>query len=142
MARAMDLSTLVSLEKDPGQGSRPEDSPVFHRIVTDESPSPSLQNIIHPTGFCETARDDGRINEVMETLIPSLHEIPEPQVLHTFKGKEVIKSAHPEASCSLPCTKTNHHTGGDKSFVWSKGLGCELSPIKNLKCSKTGRGMY
>jgi hypothetical protein len=76
MARATDLYALVSLDKDLGQGSRPEDPPALQRFVIDESLTPSLQNIIHPTGLRESARDDGRINEVLETLIPSLHELP------------------------------------------------------------------
>jgi hypothetical protein len=128
-------ATLVTLEKVLGRGSRSVDSLELQPSMSNGSPSHILEDSFHPSNFYEMTRGGGIINEVMETLIPSLHEIPEPQALHTFKGKEFIK-ATPEASCSLPSTTSNHPSGGKRSFIWSKGFGCELSPLKTRSARK------
>jgi hypothetical protein len=79
------------------------------------------------SGFREEEPDDHTLVETLDNLVPLLCEVGDSVPLVTFLGNSVIP---PPLATDLS-RKLGEGVGGTgSSYVWSRGLGFETSPIK------------
>jgi hypothetical protein len=62
----------------------------------------SVQDLRRSVGLRELERGDCSLSSVLDSLVPALHELPEPKPLTTFKGKAVISHVFSEVNSLNP----------------------------------------
>jgi hypothetical protein len=78
------------------------------------------------------------VGVVLDYLLPSLKELPEPLALLNFLGNTVVSNAFTEGPQNIyvSLTRVGPRASVGKGFAWSRGLGCEISPIKTQSARK------
>ena len=76
---------------------------------------------------------DSSLNEVLESLIPYLHDPSYTVPLLVYLGNSVYKKLSRGGEASTSC---QYGEGNVKEFQWSRGLGIEYSPIKTRSARK------
>jgi len=79
--------------------------------------------------YREPEEDEASLNSVLDSLIPFIKDNKDAIKLPTYRGKALIE---PSTILEATTSKDNLAKGG-KDYAWSRGLGIELSPLKNLK---------
>jgi hypothetical protein len=97
----------------------------------------SVQDLRRSVGLRELERGDCNLISVLDSLVLALHELFEPKPLTTFKGKSFISHVFSVVNSFNPIgPREEQPISSAKVFAWSRGLGCEISPIKTHSAQK------
>jgi len=95
-------------------------------IICSSTSPIQIDSVMEP-GFREVEEGESSLNTSLNSLIPFIKDNKDTTNLPTFQGKAPIDLYTPsEATSSNP-----QLTRDGKDYAWSKGLGIELSPLKN-----------